>query len=143
MIANKALIMDEQPLIRWAVRELLMARGAEWVAEAATIPEARDIIKYRKPDFVITELKFSDEYCFDFVREMTSENEMLRIIAFSDIADCESVEKFKNARGVGFVSKRDSIQELLNAIESAIPGSFWISPVTRAFKPAICREYSN
>jgi DNA-binding NarL/FixJ family response regulator len=98
------LIVDDHPLSRDALRELLEARGHAVVAEASDESGAMDAAARFTPDAVLVDLRLGDESGLDVARALTGAWPQLPIILLSaDTGTSPEVVRACGARG--FVPK--------------------------------------
>jgi DNA-binding NarL/FixJ family response regulator len=125
------LIVDAFPIVRWAVRSYLEKEsGISVVAEAESINEASIITRSIRPDVVVTAVRFpgstGSDSPLDFIK-----SQQVPTLAFCDQDSWREVEAFINAGGLGFVSKRSPISDLVSAIRAVSGNRRWISPAVR------------
>jgi len=127
----RVLIADAYPIVRWAVRSFLEREtGVDVVGEASSVAEATRLIRSMKPDLVITEINFPNTSTADTLTELVR-NKELRALAFTENDSWRDVEEFTSAGGLGFVSKKSPLNDLINAIRAVSANRQWISPLIR------------
>ncbi len=125
----KVVIVDAYPVARWGARRFLsQQQDIEVVAEAETAAEAAELVRSVSPRVVIIDLVAPGA--------LTAVVELVRVgdtgvVAFSALDSWQHVEKFLNAGGTAFVSKRAPLDHLLAAVYAAARGHVWISPELR------------
>ncbi|MCE5315405.1 MAG: response regulator transcription factor [Armatimonadota bacterium] len=127
----RVMIIDGFPIVRWAVRSYLEKEtGINVVGEAASVMEASRIAMSVKPDVIITDIRFPGAYESDSPLNFVK-IQQVPTLAFSDQDTWRDVEEFIQAGGLGFVSKRSPMKELISAIHAVSGNRQWISPGVR------------
>lgn len=139
----KVLVADAHPLVRWALREFLNGRGNfEVTGEAGSVAEALSLLRSREVDVVITDLSLTDGSAAEVAAEFAKQG-MPRVLAFSQQDTWDRVQAFLDAGGLGFVPKRSSLNELVEAVQAVANNRRWISPSVRAVVPAANKGGEN
>lgn len=129
------LIVEEHPVTRWGLRHFLETRNnITVVGEASTASEARVAISKLKPDVVILDIILPDGDGIELTKEIALEN-IRRVMAFSAADTWDRVEKFLQAGGLCFVTKRCPPEEFIQALDAVAQNRKWISPSLRNAKP--------
>ena len=126
----KVLIVDEQPIVRWGLHHFLETQRIQVVGEAESLAEALDQLQNIEADVIILDTTLPDADIISATRELTRDKPR-RILAFSSKESWDFVEKFVNAGGMGFVTKRCPPDELISAIKAVADDQQWISPSMR------------
>ena len=67
----KVLIVDDHPIVRWGLRELVAAEpDLEVCGEAETLPEALTLVDDAEPDIVVVDLTLKDGHGLDLVQKI-------------------------------------------------------------------------
>lgn len=87
------LVIDDEPMIRWAMEETLQSAGYD-VAVAATAAEGIALFRARRPGVVFLDVHLPDEDGFTVLRRMKEEagdrSAVIVMTAFSDL--CTAAE---------------------------------------------------
>ncbi|MDH4869671.1 response regulator transcription factor [Pseudomonas sp. BN515] len=124
---RSALIVDDHPVIRMAVRMLLERSGMEVVAEADNGVDALQLIRQHEPDIVILDIgipRLDGLNVISRIRALGLDSQVL--VLTSQPAESYSQRCFQ-AGAKGFVSKEEDLQNLLTAI-NAINAGFTVFP---------------
>ena len=125
------LLVDELPIIRFALRSILSNQPQYCiVGEASSITEATAIVKEKNPDIITTELMFSNNNHLRLSDLSTKPG--ISVLAFTTHDSWDKVESFVQAGGTGFVSKKSPVSEVKSAIDALAAGRSWISPRLRS-----------
>ncbi|MBD2840477.1 response regulator transcription factor [Pseudomonas sp. JM0905a] len=126
---RSALIVDDHPVIRMAVRMLLERSGMEVVGEADNGVDALQLIRQHEPDIVILDIgipRLDGLNVISRIRALGLDSQVL--VLTSQPAESYSQRCFQ-AGAKGFVSKEEDLQNLLTAI-NAINAGFSVFPST-------------
>lgn len=126
---RNALIVDDHPVIRMAVRMLLERNGMEIVGEADNGVDALQLIRQHEPDLVILDIgipKLDGLNVISRIRSLGLDSQVL--VLTSQPVDSFSQRCFQ-AGAKGFVSKEEDLQNLMTAI-NAINAGFTVFPAS-------------
>lgn len=126
------LVIDSQPIIRYAVREFLTNRPyVGLVMEADSVGQALAMMADHSPDVIVTELVFPDVDGMDAVWALIRDVRA-GVVAFCEHDAWDFVEDFLDHGGMGFVSKRSPVSELASAVRAVADRRKWIAPSLRS-----------
>jgi len=114
----RALIADDESVIRMDVREMLTEAGHQVVAEAATGDEAVAKARSERPDIAIVDIKMPGMDGIEAARVMIEE-EICPVVLLTAYDDPELVARAKEAGVFGYVTKPFEERDLFPAIEIA------------------------
>jgi AmiR/NasT family two-component response regulator len=114
----RALIADDESVIRMDVREMLTEAGYEVVGEAATGEEAVAKARSERPDVAIVDIKMPGTDGIDAARTMIEEA-ICPVVLLTAYGQPELVARAKDAGIFGYVTKPFEERDLLPAIEMA------------------------
>jgi two-component system response regulator EvgA len=126
---RSALIVDDHPVIRMAVRMLLERNGMEIVGEADNGVDALQLIRQHEPDLVILDIgipRLDGLNVIARIRSLGLDSQVL--VLTSQSVDSFSQRCFQ-AGAKGFVSKEEDLQNLVTAI-NAIRAGFTVFPAS-------------
>ena len=148
----KVLVVDDHPLIREALRQVLKAldQDIEHV-DAATAEEA--LVAAGKGDafdLILLDLALPDADGFDVLRELRERHPSFPIVVLSATEQAETVIRAIDAGAMGFIPKTSSNELLLNALRLVMAGGVYLpgevlrhSPEPKlASRPAAATEVS-
>ncbi|WP_044871153.1 response regulator transcription factor [Pseudomonas sp. LFM046] len=124
---KSALIVDDHPVIRMAVRMLLERNGMDVVGEADNGVDALQLVRQYEPDIVILDIgipRLDGLNVITRIRSLGLDSDVL--VLTSQSADSFSQRCFQ-AGAKGFVSKEEDLQNLVTAI-NAIKAGFTVFP---------------
>ncbi|MDH4555999.1 response regulator transcription factor [Pseudomonas sp. BN417] len=124
---KSALIVDDHPVIRMAVRMLLERNGMDVVGEADNGVDALQLVRQHEPDIVILDIgipRLDGLNVITRIRSLGLDSNVL--VLTSQPAESFSQRCFQ-AGAKGFVSKEEDLQNLITAI-NAISAGFTLFP---------------
>jgi DNA-binding NarL/FixJ family response regulator len=123
----KILLVEDHPIVISGCRRLFEEQADSILIEASTLADAREEFKTHRPDVIVVDVNLPDGSGLDLIREFATSNEGPKAIVFS-MCDEPSVAKTAiDAGAVGFVSKVDRADALLDAVEAVSRGGTWLS----------------
>jgi len=125
------LIVDDHPVARLAVKMLLEKDGMTVIGEAEDGLKAVLQARQLKPDFVIVDIDIPSLNGIEVVQRLRSEAYQGGILILSGKDDEHYIKRCVSAGADGFISKRNNLTELHNAIR-AIKGGYGFFPINRA-----------
>lgn len=115
-------IVDDHPVFRQGLRQLLESGGLEVVGEAATVSEARELIE-RAPEVLIVDLHLPDGSGEEVVRAAHLATPPVRALVLTMAADGASVARALAAGAQGYLIKDSGADELLAAVGAVAAGA--------------------
>jgi two-component system, response regulator PdtaR len=113
----RILIADDEPLIRVDLKELLEGIGHEVVAEARDGREALDLIKQKKPDVVILDIKMPHISGIDLARKIADSFPVIILTAYSDR---HLIDQARDAGVMAYLTKPFREESLSPALELSV-----------------------
>lgn len=108
--------MDDEPIIRMDLKELLQELGYEVVGEASTIRDMLVVVKRSVPDVVLMDINLPDGNALTVAKDIAEEVALVVITAY---ADRRFVDMAKRSGVVGYLVKPFSKEDVYTAIEIA------------------------
>lgn len=138
----KVIIVDDHPLVRQGLSSVLAIEiGIELIGESTNVKEAIDMIKVRKPDLVLVDLKLGRECGLEIVREIKKQRINIKFIVLTSSASYEDFVMAEECRVDGYVLKEALPEELLYAIRLVTRGRRYYDPQLLEYK--ILQEENN
>jgi response regulator NasT len=113
----RILIADDEPLIRIDLKELLEGIGHRVVGEARDGREAHELIKQKKPDIVILDIKMPYVSGIDLARKIADRYPVVLLTAYSER---QLIEQARDAGVMAYLTKPFREEELAPAIELSV-----------------------
>ena len=124
----RVLLVDEHPLFRWGLRDLLERNGFEVVAEADSASAAVAEVAARQPDVVLMDLRVSGRLGVQANREALIADPGVRLVVLSDSAEEDHVVDALVAGACGYLLKGAPADQVLAAVRAAARGEDPIAP---------------
>ncbi len=128
MKAIQVLLVDDQPLIREALRTYLsQSEGIEIVGSAESGSEALDLIQEASPDMVILDVRMPEMDGIETTIKIHNRFPEVLILGLSSIADKHRATEMLQMGAKGYLTKETPPAEIIHAIETIVSGSPYIS----------------
>ncbi len=114
------LIIDDHPLVRDGIRRSLTAAGFNCVGEAGSLKEAIAMIALHKPDVITVDLNLPDGNGLEIITWARKHSSSIAIIVLSLDGDLELVSAASQSGAQAFISKSESADHLIAAINSVL-----------------------
>lgn len=109
------LLVDDHPAVRQGLHLLFSRAGYRICGEAETVAETTDYLTRQSPDLVLLDISLDQENGFDLLPLLAERN--IKVIVYSMHSDAASIEKAFKLGANGYVTKRDAIDALLEAVQ--------------------------
>jgi DNA-binding NarL/FixJ family response regulator len=125
---SRVFIIDDQPIIRERVAELIEREGDLAVCgEADEIRTAMESIARTQPDLVITGLSFKHSHGLGLVKDLRAGFPGVLVLVFSIYDELLYGERAIRSGARGFIEKRATTKELLVAVRQVLSGEIYLS----------------
>jgi DNA-binding NarL/FixJ family response regulator len=124
---NRVLLVDENPLFRLGLCELLKAAQSTLsIIEAETFANARVFLR-ETPDIalVILDIKLRDCGGFVGLFQLRSEFPQIPVIILSTNADPESISRAVAFGAAGYISKSAPCEAIMQTVKATLSGRSW------------------
>jgi DNA-binding NarL/FixJ family response regulator len=119
-VSASILIIDDHPLVRDGVRRSLTAAGFNCVGEAGSLKEAIAMIALHNPDVITVDLNLPDGNGLEIIAWARKHSSSIAIIVLSLDGDLELVSAASQSGAQAFISKSESADHLIAAINSVL-----------------------
>ncbi|MDD2047051.1 response regulator transcription factor [Pseudomonas putida] len=119
---KKALIVDDHPVIRSALKISLTNQGLEIVGDCDNGVDALALIRSLQPDIVILDIGMPKQDGLEVISRIRAEAQPVLILVFTSLPVEVYLNRCIAAGANGFVSKEESIHNLNNAITALLDG---------------------
>ena len=123
----RVLLVDDHPAVREGLALLLAPDGIDVVAEASARAEALARAKERRPDLAIVDLSLDSEDGATLIADLRAHD--VPALAYSMHNDARHVEGAFAAGALGYVTKRELHDVLVQGIREVAAGRQFVSPV--------------
>ena len=118
----RVMLVDDQALVRAAIRQALTSPGVDVVAEAASAEEALEVALASRPDVLLLDIDLPGMTGIQLVRELAPRLPSTRIVMLTvSAADKDLLEAFRYGAS-GYLTKDLTPEALLRAVSSAHTG---------------------
>jgi DNA-binding NarL/FixJ family response regulator len=129
LVRKKIFIVDDHPIVRLGLAQVIgRETDLEVCGEAGDMAEAMRQIEATRPDAVIIDLTLDGESgieLMEYVRERWPETKMLVSSAHDERVFAGRVLR---AGAMGYISKRDAISKIVDALRQVLGGEVYLSP---------------
>ena len=121
------LVVDAEPVARYGLVQLINGHAALRVAgETDNFSAARELALRLKPEVVVLDPALGDG--LHFLKELARCSAQSRVVAFTSHDDALTVQRAFKAGVCSYITRRDSIVDLLAAIIGAVVGARHVGP---------------
>lgn len=118
--ALKVVIVDDEPITRMDIKEILEEKGYAVVGEAADGFDAIELCKVQKPELVLMDVKMPLLDGLSAARIMVEENMDAAIVLLTAYSEREFIESAKELGVSGYLVKPIDEKSLIPSIELAV-----------------------
>lgn len=118
----KAIVVDDHPFIRSAVKMLLKQEKFKVVGEADNGADALQLVREHSPDLVLLDIAMPKLDGLEVISRMSALNMASRIVVLTSQSALHYSMRCMKAGAAGFVSKTNDLDELVKAIKAVMDG---------------------
>jgi len=123
-------LVDDHAVVRAGFSGLLEAEADMLViGEAASGEEAYGGYFDLQPDVVVTDISMPGEGGLVFLRRLLARDQEARVLVMSMFDDVAFVKRAMEYGAMGYISKSDDPELLVQAVRSVAAGSTWVAPM--------------
>lgn len=127
-MAIKVLVVDDHPVVRVGVKQLVAGSEVHVVGEAENGIEALDMLKKLSVDLVLMDVRMPEYDGLRCLGEIKSQHPQMPVLMFSSYANPTFIARSVALRANGYLTKDASREKLISAImQIAAGGSAWSS----------------
>lgn len=119
MPRENVLIVDDEKLIRWSMRQKLESWSYQ-ISEAETLQEARAALQREIPDLITLDLKLPDGSGIDFLKQVKPLHPNIPIIVITAFGVVDVAVQALKLGAYDFIEKPINFEKLENAIRNAL-----------------------
>jgi len=123
----KVLLVDDHPVVRRGVREILSDEPDIDIVETADGNEAVRLIQAGSINLVVLDLDLPGKHGLDLLKEIKSKKPQLPILILSIYPEEQFAVRVLKAGAAGFISKDAAADELVKAIRKILSGKKYVS----------------
>ena len=137
---KKVIIVDDHPVIRFAVKMLLEKSGLEVVAETDNGVDALLKTRELEPDLVLLDIGLPKIDGFQVIERLRTLNIPLKILVLTSQPSDHFAQRCQQTGADGFVIKTDDLSELIDAIKLVMRGISYFPQNSRIHAPSTQSE---
>jgi DNA-binding NarL/FixJ family response regulator len=125
---TRILIVDDHPIVRLGIRQMLAAEpDLEVCGEAESPVAAHQLIKSTRPDLAIVDLSLAEGTGLDLIRSLRDSLPTLPVLVLSMHDEVLFAERVLRAGARGYIMKREAITGLVGAVREVLAGRIHVS----------------
>jgi DNA-binding NarL/FixJ family response regulator len=125
---SRILIVDDHPVVRRGLRMLIDDEPDLFVCgEAGDADEAIRALDAKKPDLVIVDLSLKESSGLELIKRIKSRNAAAKMLVSSMFDESLYAERVLNAGALGYVSKQEAMEKVIEAIRCVLSGRVYLS----------------
>ncbi len=131
--ARRILLVDDHPVMRQGLRELLSREpDLEICGEAEDALEAVRLVESLSPDLMIVDISLKGSSGIDLMKRIRAMHPEVRMLVASMHDEVLYADRALRAGAMGYVSKQEAAEMLLDAVRHVLRGGVYMSPEMRA-----------
>jgi DNA-binding NarL/FixJ family response regulator len=125
----RILIVDDHPMVRRGLVDTIAAEAdMEVCGEAADTTEALQQVDSVRPHVMIVDLSLKSGHGIDLIEQIKARDDQIKMIVVSMHDEALFAERVLRAGAVGYVSKQEPPEKLVEGIRRAARGEICLSP---------------
>ena len=124
------LVVDDHPIVRAGVRQLIQQIPSATVVEAETGEEGYRLFQELYPDMVILDITLPGIGGLEVLRRIRANREDAKVLMFSMHEDPVFASRPMQAGARGYITKNNAADHLVEAIEKVLAGKIYLSADT-------------
>jgi len=129
MSKSKVLIVDDHPIVRHGLGELIARQGdLEVVGEAADVSEALRQIETNRPDVAVIDISLGGENGIELIERIKALYPEVKTLVSSMHDEKTFAGRALRAGALGYINKRESIRKVVDAVRQVLRGEIYLSP---------------
>ncbi len=128
-IRSKVLIVDDHPIVRHGLGELISRQSDLQVCgEASGIAEAMQQIEANRPDVAVIDISLDGESGIDLIEQIRAVYPDVKTLVSSIHDERTYAGRALRAGALGYINKRESIRNVIGAVRQVLRGEIYLSP---------------
>lgn len=124
---TRVMLVDDHPLVRRGLREMLAAEGIPVVAEASRSEEVLPALAAQPCDIVLLDLSLPGRGGIEVLRDIRSAHPRVRVLIVSTHAEAAYAVRAMRAGAAGYVTKNSPADEIVAAVRAVAETGRYIS----------------
>lgn len=126
--ATRILVVDDHPIVRLGIRQMLGAeQDLEICAEADSGPAALDAVRATQPQLAIVDLSLPQGSGLELIRKLRESSPDVSVLVLSMHDEALYAERALRAGARGYIMKREAITGLVGAVRVVLAGRVYLS----------------
>jgi len=126
----EVVIVDDHPIVRRGLKEILRSEGDLNLSEAANGTEARELMKQGTFDLIVLDLDLPGLSGLELLKEIRRSHKNSRVLVLSIYPEDQFAVRVLKAGASGFLSKDAAPEQLAKTIRKILQGAVHISDRT-------------
>jgi DNA-binding NarL/FixJ family response regulator len=124
------LVVDDHPIVRAGVRQLIQQIPNSNVVEAETGDDGYKLFQELAPDMVLLDITLPGIGGLEVLRRIRANRENAKVLMFSMHEDPVFASRAMQAGAKGYITKNNAADHLVEAIEKVLDGKIYLSADT-------------
>jgi DNA-binding NarL/FixJ family response regulator len=125
---HRVFVVDDHPLVReWLISLIQRRADLEVCGEAENAATALSSIARTRPDVAIVDLSLKGGSGLELIKDLKARHPSIRILVLSMHEDISYAERALRAGARGYVMKRESTGQIIDAIHEVLRGKIYAS----------------
>ena len=126
---HRVFLVDDHPLVRRSLADVIAGEpDLEVCGEASDVLEALREVEKAGPDIVVVDLSLKSGHGIDLIEQLKAKDERIKTLVSSMHDEMLFAERVLRAGAMGYVSKQEPPETLLQAIRQVLRGEMYLSP---------------
>lgn len=132
MQQKNILLVDEQPLILASLTSILSdVPGINVCGTARDGKTAQALVDELCPEMMILDVSLGKMHGLELIKRVAQNNQSIRILVLSALDDSLFAPRVLDAGALGYINKRNSVEEIVDAVQMVLNGQVYLSQRTR------------
>ena len=128
MNRSKILIVDDHPIVRRGLRQLIADEpDMEVCGEAEDAPEALRQVQATRPDVVTVDLTLKTGHGLELIQQIHALDARTKILVSSMHDESLFAERVLRAGAMGYINKQESPEKIIGAMRQVLRGKIYLS----------------
>lgn len=123
------LIVDDHPVIRQGLAQMIDRQSDLEAREGAdNVAEAFEQVREHRPDVVLVDISLKDSHGIELIAKIKEFDDSIKMLVWSAFDEKIFAERAVRTGAMGYISKDEPIEIVLEAIRSVLGGTMYLSP---------------
>jgi DNA-binding NarL/FixJ family response regulator len=126
---RKIMIVDDHPIVRRGLAELLAREPDVEVCEGAdNVANGLAQVEASRPDLVLVDMSLGDSHGIELITQVNERWPEVKTLVWSMFDEKMFAERAIRAGAMGYINKKEPIENVLSAIRHVLAGEMYLSP---------------